>query len=121
MHVVRRFKRWMTVGRWGISMTEIKKKEEKFKVASPMGRIVDATDLDFEPISEPWASYRLDDGTVIKARLVVNKVVRMDEWDPITGEPMYNVSHQIVVRATQVSAELRKKPEAKQAPNPGIA
>ena len=44
----------------------------------------------FEPLEEPWARYRLADGTVIRIKLVASDVLRLDRKAP-TGEPLYVV------------------------------
>lgn len=46
--------------------------------------------VSFEPLEEPWAKYRLDDGTVVRMRLIVADVVRLHKKSP-TGEPVYVV------------------------------
>jgi len=57
-------------------------------VGQPMGEVVD-----FKVLKEDWSNYRLADGTLLKARLVVTKVVRTEQHDPTTGEPVYAFSN----------------------------
>ena len=57
-------------------------------------------EVSFEPIIEPWCKYRLEDGTVIRARLNVLKVLKgIDEKGEQaiseTGEPIYIINHRI--------------------------
>jgi hypothetical protein len=59
--------------------------------------------VDFKVLKEDWSNYRLTDGTLLKARLVVTKVVRTDQHDPTTGEPVYAFSN-----ATAMSTVCRK-------------
>ncbi|MEA1993147.1 MAG: hypothetical protein U9N35_01950 [Euryarchaeota archaeon] len=64
--------------------------------------------IDFEEINEEWNEYRLDDGSTLKVKLVLQKVVRLDKYDNY-GEPVYRISHQIIVRVTDVPEELKKE------------
>ncbi len=44
--------------------------------------------VDFRVKNEPWLRYKLQDGTLLLARLVVLKVFRTDQYDP-AGQPVY--------------------------------
>lgn len=60
------------------------------------GKEVIGETMPFKPMEEPWASYLLDDGNVLKFRATVTRVVKTDEKDPNTGEPIYvHQSHSI--------------------------
>ena len=84
-------------------------------VPSPKGPIK-AKDLKFKTIEEAWNVYKLEDGTVLRARLVVTKISR--GIDPETediyyldsGEPLYNIRHSTVV-GSDVPPDLLKKPK----------
>ena len=54
------------------------------KVVSPIShREVESLNLDFEAKSEPWVTYDLSDGTVLKIRTLVTGVMRLEgEHDP---------------------------------------
>ncbi len=71
--------------------------------------------VDFKVLREDWSNYRLADGTILKVRLVVTKVVRTYQHDPTTGEPLYVFS-----RATALSTvsgkELRGPPSSMPSP-----
>lgn len=82
------------------------------KVRLPDGRMVEAEDLDFESVKEEWNEYKLEDGTVLKAKLVVSKVLRAKEYQE-SGEPIYTISSANVVRA-KVPEELIKKSEERE-------
>ena len=45
--------------------------------------------IDFTMIEENWSHYRLEDGTVIKLRLVVSEIFKLHETDPLIGEPQF--------------------------------
>lgn len=84
-------------------------------IPSPKG-IIKAKDLKFKTVREDWNIYELEDGTILRAKLVATKISR--GLDPETGdiyyvegrgEPIYNIRHTVVVSA-EVSTELLKKP-----------
>jgi hypothetical protein len=81
------------------------------KVVSPIShREVEAANIDFEAKSEPWVTYDLSDGTVLKIRTLVTGVMRLEgEHDP-AGNPLYNVSTQVVIRVVSSPKELRGSP-----------
>jgi hypothetical protein len=70
------------------------------KIVSPVSqRQVEAEQIDFEARAEPWASYELADGTVLKVRTLLTNVMRIEgEYDQ-SGNPVYVVSSQNVVQA----------------------
>lgn len=86
------------------------------RVVSPVSqREVEGTQVDFDGIAEPWASYKLSDGSTLKVRTIVTAVLRLDgEYDG-AGNPIYTVNSQTVV---QVNApkNLRGVPTGQQPP-----
>ncbi len=80
-------------------------KKVKMKIG---GNPVEAESLTFKPIDEPWSTYKLDDGSVIKLKLVVSDVFKLPTPDPVTGLP------QFLVRSSNVmSVEPPEVPIAK--------
>src|SRR5947199_179917 len=60
---------------------------------------VEAEQVDFEAKAEPWSSYELTDGTILKVRVILTGVLRIEgEYDQ-SGNPIYVVSSQNVVHA----------------------
>ena len=56
------------------------------------GQTVQADQLTFETQKEPWAEYKLEDGTVLKFKVVLGNVARLvDRYKP-DGEPIYVLS-----------------------------
>ena len=56
------------------------------------GRAVEAEKMDFKPIDdENWSLYRLEDGTVVKLRLIVSEIFKLPGADPLTGMPQFLV------------------------------
>lgn len=66
--------------------------------------------VNFKPVKEEWNEYELEDGTTLRMRLVVGKVLRSENRRTPAGEPIYNVRHQNVIM-TDVPDELIEKPE----------
>lgn len=64
-------------------------------------------DVELSVVEEKWSTYQLQDGTVISIKLIPIKVSRTGIFDP-NGEPIYNVNHQLLMKAS-IPEELRKK------------
>ena len=63
----------------------------------PGGQDMEGTIMTFRTAGEYWNEYLVDDGTVIKIKLVATEIVRIDGGhDPATGDPLY------VVKSTNV-------------------
>ena len=61
------------------------------------GKTVEAEKMEFTPVSEPWANYRLVDGTVVKIKIIVQDVYKLPTVDPLTGVPQFLVRSSNVV------------------------
>ena len=64
----------------------------------PDGKQVKAKELDFNIIKEDWSQYALQDGTVVKLRTTVMKIMQIldDKGKPAQnpdGEPLLFVNH----------------------------
>ena len=62
------------------------------------GRQVEATPVEVNQSSERWNEYLLEDGTVMKMKLVLKKVLRVDGEFDSEGNPVY------IMQSTNVSA-----------------
>lgn len=65
------------------------------------GKDVDALEIRFKGVREEWSEYDLEDGTTIRAKLVVTEILRLQgEYDP-ENNPMYLVksANMVVVKA----------------------
>lgn len=51
------------------------------------GQTVEVEKMDFKPIEENWSLYKLEDGTIVKLKLIVSDVFKLPEPDPLTGLP----------------------------------
>ncbi len=53
------------------------------------GQQVDATEIDFQTRKEDWNEYQLMDGTVIKMKLVMAEILRVEGRYDNEGNPIY--------------------------------
>lgn len=68
----------------------------KFKM-NLAGKEVEAETVGFSPIDEHWSTYKIDDGSIVRLKLVVSDVFRLPTKDPITGAPQYIVRSSNIV------------------------
>lgn len=72
-------------------------KRTTVNVPTPNGMVQkEGTIVDVVNSSEVWSSYELEDGTVLKVKQVLVKVVKLDEKD-IEGKPIYLTEAQPIV------------------------
>jgi len=81
----------------------------KIKVKLPDGRVVDGERLDFEIKKENWNEYKTSDGSTVKVKVSLTDIVRLDEWDPVTGEPKYTFNCQVSFRVLNIPKHLFRK------------
>lgn len=74
------------------------------------GKQVQATPVDVNQSAEKWNEYLLEDGTVLKMKLVLKKVFRVDGEFDEEGNPVY-VMQSTNVTSISAPGELKKKPE----------
>ena len=69
--------------------------------------------VEIEKSEESWMKLYLEDGSILKAKLVVSKVARsIDRGVPgRNGEPLYHIQSGMIVLADHVPEELRFKDE----------
>ena len=60
------------------------------------GKSVDAEKMDFNTLCDAWSSIRLEDGTVIKIKVVASEVYKLPGVDSMTG------ASQFLVKSTNV-------------------
>jgi hypothetical protein len=51
----------------------------------------EAVELNFETVKEPWLEMKIEDGAVIKMRLSIEKILRVDSIRQADGGPTYIV------------------------------
>ena len=73
---------------------------------------VEGLDLDFRTLREEWNEYETEDGSRIRVKLVVSEIIRTDQYDTQTDQPLYVVrSGNIVVTKApdELKEELRRR------------
>ena len=80
------------------------------------------TDVDFEPLREPWNKYSLRDGSSIKARLILRRVILKEtrKLDGSIGEKNYGIDTQTITVAYNVPEELKGQPSELLLPPPEL-
>lgn len=68
----------------------------------------DLVDTDFTIVNEDWSRYLVEDGTLIKVRIVVNKILHSVDRSPI-GYPNFSIASNNLVSAL-VPPRLKKEP-----------
>jgi hypothetical protein len=79
----------------------------KRKYPLPNGQEVDGDEVEFEVERESFNTYILEDGTKLKVKNVVAKIVRLEAYGP-DGSPLYLLQGGPIVSA-DVPDHLRKK------------
>ena len=82
----------------------------KRTVPGPDGQPIDATEVGFRTGAENFNEYLLDDGTVLKIKLVVTRVLKIDDTYDLQGDPVY-VAQSTNVIVASVPDELKKGQE----------
>jgi hypothetical protein len=83
--------------------------ERKRRTRLPDGREVDATEIGFRSSGEHWNEYLVDDGTVIRIKIIATEVVRIDDEYDADGNPVYVVKSGNVM-AISAPEDLRRAP-----------
>ena len=76
------------------------------------GKTVDAEKMDFSTLDDAWSVIRLEDGTVIKIKVVPAEVYKLPGVDPLTGAPQF-----LVKSSNVLSVEPRSTPSSSKKPN----
>lgn len=69
-------------------------------IPGPEGKPVPATEVGFRSSGEHWNEYLLDDGTVIRIKLVATAAFKVDDMFDPDGNPAYVVQSQNVVNVS---------------------
>jgi hypothetical protein len=88
------------------------------KVQAPDGTLVEAEEVDFDTESEPWTVVKVKDGSTIRIRLSVMKILRLEYNEPVTGDPLYIVQSQNMMRVS-ANPKLKKFQSVGKKEDPG--
>ncbi|RLI22087.1 hypothetical protein DRO54_02045 [Candidatus Bathyarchaeota archaeon] len=72
---------------------------------------IEGEPVDFEVEKEVWNVYKIKDEkpVILKGKVVVVKLLKTNQYNPITGEPIYHVGYQNIF-VTFAPPELKGKP-----------
>jgi hypothetical protein len=84
--------------------------ERKRQVNVPGLGQAEGTEVGFRTSGENWNEYLLDDGTVLRLKLVVTEVVRVDSHHDPDGNPVYLVKSQNVMGVSAPDDLRRQQP-----------
>lgn len=73
------------------------------------GKEVEATPVSATSTSEQWNQYLIDDGSMIRTKLVATEFVRIDGEHDADGNPVYLIKWTTVV-SVESPEELRRRP-----------
>jgi hypothetical protein len=68
----------------------------------PDGRKVQGTEVGINRSTEHWNEYVLEDGNIIRLKLVLVRVLKTIEKDMVTGEPVYITNTQNLMTVSSV-------------------
>ncbi len=83
-------------------------------VPNPDRGSINAQNLNYKTTREDWNIYELEDGTILRAKLLATRISRVLAEDGKTicyapnGEPLYNLTHVVTVVA-DVPENLKKR------------
>ncbi|HHT9124520.1 MAG TPA: hypothetical protein ACFYD6_01735 [Candidatus Brocadiia bacterium] len=80
----------------------------KVRIKLPDGREVDATPIDINQASEQWNHCLLEDGSVLRIKLIITKVFRIDDEYDAEGNPVYIFQSTNVTSITSPESLKRK-------------
>jgi hypothetical protein len=73
------------------------------------GKMVDGVEVPIDESNEKWSEFKFEDGTVLRAKVSILQVVRVDgEYDPL-GNPTYAINMTPTIAIIEAPEKLRKK------------
>jgi len=70
---------------------------EMVQIRGPQGQMINAEQLDFQIMNEGFSVYKLSDGKIMKLRVVLAEVYRLEAKDEVTGKPGYFIKSMPVI------------------------
>lgn len=81
----------------------------KVKVALPDGTIKEGLDVAIDESNERWSELKLHDGAIIRVKLSVIQIVRIEGQFDKDGNPVYVVKGGPIIAVASCPDKLRKK------------
>ncbi len=83
--------------------------ERRKQVKDQFGKLVEGTVVDVAESTERFSELTLEDGTILKTKIVAVEAIRLDnQWDN-EGHPVYILKSQNIVAVTYSLEGLKKK------------
>ena len=57
-----------------------------------LNKMAEGEQLEYNTVNEDWNVYETEDGTKIRVKTVVSKIIRLDEINKTTNEPIYVIN-----------------------------
>jgi hypothetical protein len=73
------------------------------------GKVVDGMEVQAEESTERWSDFKFEDGVVMRAKISILSVVRIDGEYDATGNPAYAINMAPTIALIEVPEHLRKK------------
>jgi hypothetical protein len=73
------------------------------------GRDIEVTSQTFRPAGENWNEYLVEDGTIVRVKLVVTEILRVDGQYDNDRNPQYVVRSQNIISVSSPES-IRRKP-----------
>jgi hypothetical protein len=81
----------------------------KVPVKLPSGEMGEGYEVKVEESTERWSDFTLEDGTVLRGKLMMTSAVRAEGQFDETGNPLYVMNIAPVLTLVSVPEQLRKK------------
>jgi len=81
----------------------------KVQIQGPDGKMTDAYETGVAESTEKFSEYTLEDGTVLKGKLVVLSAARLEGQYDQDGNPSYQIKAQQLLIVVSAPDELKKK------------
>ncbi len=73
-----------------------------------LGKEVTGEEMEFSNVKEDWNIYKAEDGSTLKVKVIVAKIIRADIYND-SGEPIYIINSQPFVVADVPESLMKKK------------
>jgi len=81
---------------------------KKPKMTLPTGLEVDGVEVQTNESTERWSEFTLDDGTVLRLKMVVASFVRAEGHFDVEGNPIYAIKGAPTINFVSVPARLKR-------------
>lgn len=71
------------------------------------GKEIEGEEVEFTTERDEWGIFKLSDGTTLKVKTIINKVIRTENYNEESGDPIYIVNNTPFI-FTDVPENLKK-------------